>query len=241
MKKKLFLTLLLFVNLSFINAQIKVDTLLTNKVYDEFCNELEASKSKINSSGDLLLIIPEIETRLFFKTTTNKTFKNLIKNMDTKQSTINQNVEFAFKYILLKVIRECPTYAYGWGKRLDMKPSSILLGEIDCQCLADKSPKEPNPKNFFKKIELFQPCTLEALKNQTLVKQAQSEIDFKNQAEMATWGTNALVYLNTNCDNVINAYIELTMSFAKEPIATWERDNFSNPIRSYSSPPPPKN
>lgn len=229
--------MLLPVKLSFINAQTNIDTQLANKVYDEFCNELEASKSKINSSSDLLAIMPEIETKLFFETTTNKTFKSLITKMKTKNSTTNQNVEFAFKYILSKVIRECPTYAYGWGKRLEMKPSSILLAESNCQCMADKSAKKNSPNDFFKKIELFQPCTLESLKNQALVKQAQSELDFNNQEDMAAWGTNAFVYLNTHCDNMIKSYIDLTMSFAKKPIAVWERDNFLKP--SYSTPPPP--
>jgi hypothetical protein len=237
MKKIIFLLMLLLAKLSFINAQTNVDTLLANKVYNEFCDELEASKSKINSSSDLLAMMPEIETKLFFKTTTNKTFRYLVEKMKTKNSTTNQNVEFAFKYILSKVIRECPTYAYGWGKRLEMKPSSILLGESNCQCIADKSTKKNSPNNFFKKIEFFQPCTLESLKNQALVKKAQSEIDFNNPEDMVSFGTNALVYLNTHCDNMIKSYIDLTMSFAKEPIATWEHDNFLKP--SYSTPPPP--
>jgi hypothetical protein len=239
MKKIIFLLMLLLAKLSFINAQANFDTLLANKVYNEFCNELESSKIKINSSSDLLAIMPEIETKLFFETTTNKTFKSLITKMKTKNSTTNQNVEFAFKYILSKVIRECPTYAYGWGKRLEMKSSSILLGESNCQCIADKSTKKNSPNDFFKKIELLKPCTLESLKNQALVKKAQSEIDFNNPENMVSFGTNAFVYLNTHCDNMIKSYIDLTMSFAKKPIATWERDNFLKPLPSYSTPPPP--
>jgi hypothetical protein len=239
MKKIIFLLILLQTQLSIINAQTNIDKVLANKVYDEFCDELEASKSKINTSGDLLLMMPSIETKLFFTTKTNKTFRYLIEKMKNTTSTTNQNVEIAFKYILSKVIRECPTYSYGWGKRLEIKSSSIMLSESNCQCIADKSTKKEDSKSFFKKIELCQPCTLEALKNQALVKKAQSEIDFKNQEDMAAFGINALVYLNTHCENVIKSYIDLTMSFAKEPIATWERDNFLKPPTYYSSPPPP--
>lgn len=207
------------------NAQSQgiVDSVLAQKIYDKFCGELESSKDKIKSSGDLLLLIPDIESRLFFSPYSNQDFQLLVSKMPTTHSNTKQNVEFAFKYILVKVIKECPMYARGWGQRGEVKKSSILFAQDGCECVKSQSNPEieDSKKKFFKKLEIYTHCTSVPSKNDALKALFQSEIDRNNPEQMRAFGTNALASLMTTCDDMINAYLDLTMEFAKEPISVW--------------------
>ncbi len=220
------------------NFQNFVDSVLAQKVYAKFCGDLESSKEKIKSSGDMLMLIPDIEQKLFFDNSTNQDFQTLVTKMQESNPNTKQNVEIAFKYILVKVIKECPTYAMGWGKRGEVKKTSILYAQDGCEYVRNQTKLDNlNPKeNFYKKIELLNSYMLKPPQNAELMKLFQSYIDTNNQKEMQSFGINAYAILMTTCDDMINAYVDLTMHYAKKTISVW-----GDGKKQYGPPPPPKN
>jgi hypothetical protein len=214
---------------------IAVDTFLADKVYDQYCNRLTELRAKMNTPEEVIEATIGIDDNVFFQYSTNLPFRKLIQKMNLQKNKTEQNVEVAIRYVLAKMVRECPTYAYGWGQRTAISEASVVFGKKYCDCVRDKTPPSNHPDKdlFYQKVGITQTCGSYLAKDSAYIQAAQAELQASPRSDRNVLGRNGFVSLMTTCDEMVNSFVNMTLFFIKKPMETWERNNLAPP------PPPP--